>query len=122
MVSVDLDLAATFVPRLRHVCATFVPRLCHVATCVAFLPQDRAITLQQLLRVVDFSKEMGPLKKCWCPYRSHAEAMQNLRDRDEQSPLNAKDLRERQASCVYAVNKGNWHMPTRMQVLRKYYS
>ena len=94
MVSVDLDLAATFVPRLRHVCATFVPRLCHVATCVAFLPQDRAITLQQLLRVVDFSKEMGPLKKCWCPYRSHAEAMQNLRDRDEQSPLNAKDLKD----------------------------
>lgn len=67
-----------------------MPRLCHVATCVAFLPQDRAITLQQLLRVVDFSKEMGPLMNAGV----HIEAMQNLRDRDEQSPLNAKDLKD----------------------------
>lgn len=64
--------------------------MCHVATCVAFLPQDRAITLQQLLRVVDFSKEMGPLMNPGV----HAEAMQNLRDRDEQSPLNAEGLKD----------------------------
>lgn len=69
VVSVDLDLAATFVPRLRHVCATFVPR-CYVCcfsapgSCDYFAAAAPRRRLQQ---------GNGTTHECWCPYRSHAE-------------------------------------------------